>query len=163
MIIQQRATEDLFCRDRQGKTAGGCHGGCWFSKGRTAPLGSSWDRPMNNDTNGHNKAITGVCRQCFVKEAGFLRGAQAGFVGQPRPTTKEGLRCPPPPCSRACVLQKAFFKSPKGPFQFSLHIRRRNQEKPGPVVPCTRSAPNICSLNISAPSFCGREERGPER
>lgn len=46
----------------------------WFSEGRTAPLGPSQDQPMNDDTDGHNKAITGVHRQCFVKEAGFPHG-----------------------------------------------------------------------------------------
>lgn len=57
--------------------------------GRTAPLGSAGAGPMNDDTDGRNKAITGVCRRRFVKEAGVGR-----LVLQPRPR-RTGPRFPP--------------------------------------------------------------------
>lgn len=50
---------------------------------------------MNDDTDGHNKAITGVCRQCFVKEAGFLRGPRAGLCGPVSPEWQSPCDFPP--------------------------------------------------------------------
>lgn len=83
MITQQRAEKDLFCWDREGKTCRRLLWGYWFSRGRTAPLGPAGDRPMNDDTDGRNKAITGVCRRRFVKEAGSLARTAQGLDFSP--------------------------------------------------------------------------------
>lgn len=101
MIIQQRALEDLFCRDSKGKTAGGCRGGYWFSKGRMAPQGPSRDRPVNDDTSGRNKAITGGVGKALLKR-------QASCVDPAAPLQPSHSACDfPCLCSRADVLEKA--------------------------------------------------------
>lgn len=101
MIIQQRAPEDLFCGDSKGKTAGGCRGGYWFSKGRTAPQGPSQDLPVNDDTDGCNKAITGGVGNALLKR-------QASCVDPVAPPQPSHSACDfPRLCSRADVLEKA--------------------------------------------------------
>lgn len=122
---------------------------------------------MNDDTYGHNKAITGVCRRRFVKEAGSLRGPREGLRGAASPA-RRAPAISPHLCSRASVLEKtvSIFKKPQESFPvFSANVKEQKSGKPrkDSVVPCTRQSPEIRLWNISVPSFCGREERSPER
>lgn len=139
MITQQRAAKDLFCWDREGKTRRRLSWGYWFRRGRTAPLGSARARPMNDDTDGRNKAITGVCRRRFVKKAGLGRRA---FVLQPHPPA-QGLDFSLSPLQPLCPRESSehFLEALRVPSGFSLQMSRRRRKQGSPertLAPGTR-------------------------
>lgn len=71
---------------------------------------------MNDDTDGRNKAITGVCRRRFVKKAGLGRRA---FVLQPHPPA-QGLDFSLSPLQplRPRESGEHFLEALKGSFRF---------------------------------------------